>query len=79
MQNSNNMKLTDKERTAIQKLDTEKCIDLLHECAERLGLVSVNEFHEITKMNKRTIYDHIENEKIKSIEFCESKLIIINN
>lgn len=79
MQNSNYMKLTDNERAIIQKMDVEKCTDLLHECAERLGLVSVNEYSKIMAQNKRTVYDHIVNRKIQSIEFCDSKLIIINN
>lgn len=79
MQTAEIMKLTQTEITAIHKLDTEKAIELLHECAERLGLVSVGEFQVISGINKRTIYDHISNGKITSITFCNSKLIVIND
>ena len=51
------MKLTDKQKASINKMDTEMAIETLHECAERLGLVSVNEFHVLSGINKRTIYD----------------------
>ena len=79
MQNANTMKLTDTEKTAIQKLDAEKCTDLLHECAERLGLVSVGEFEKISGMKRRTIYDHLDSGKLTEINFCGSKLIVIND
>ena len=72
------MKLTDNEKANIQKLDTEKCIEILHECAERLGLVTVDEYSKIMCTNKRTIYDHIKKGKLKNIQFCETLLIIIN-
>ena len=73
------MKLTDKQKASINQMDAEMATETLHECAERLGLVSVDEYSQIMCMKKRTIYDHIEKKLIKSIEFCESKLIIINN
>ena len=73
------MKLTDKEISTIHHLDAEKCIEMLHECAERLGLVSVGEYCEIMHMNRRTVYDHIDKGKIKYIDFCGSKLIVIND
>ena len=79
MQNTYNMKLTDKEITAINKLDTQKCIEILHECAERLGLVTVEEYSKIMSSNKRTVYDHIKKGKLKNIQFCQQLLIIINN
>ena len=79
MQSANNMKLTDKQKASINQMDAEMATETLHECAERLGLVSVDEYSQIMCMKKRTIYDHIEKKLIKSIEFCESKLIIINN
>lgn len=73
------MKLTDKQRAAINQIDAEMATETLHECAERLGLVSVDEYSKIMCMNKRTIYDHIEKKLIKCIEFCGFKLIIIND
>lgn len=79
MHRSEIMKLTQSEITAIDKCDAEKCIDILHECAERLGLMTVREYVEISGMKRRTVYDHIENGKITAIDFCESKLIILND
>ena len=73
------MKLTDKQKAAINQLDAEMTTEILHECAERLGLVSVDEYSKIMCMKKRTIYDHIEKRLIKSIEFCGNILISINN
>lgn len=79
VQKANMMKLTDKEKAEIHQLDTDRCIELLHECAERLGLVSVGEYCEIMHMNRRTVYDHIDKGKIKCVDFCGSKLIVIND
>jgi hypothetical protein len=73
------MKLTPTEIKAIHKLDAEKAIEVLHECAERLGLVSVGEFKQISGMKRRTIYDHISSCKLTSTDFCGNKLIIIND
>lgn len=78
MQNSNNMQLTDEEIKQIQSMPTDKCIAYLHMCAERLGLMAVGEYHQCTRIPRRTIYDHIEDEKLKSIEFCSNKLIVMN-
>lgn len=50
------MKLTTKQRKAIQNMDAEMALDTMHECAERLGLVSVDEYSSITGENKRTVY-----------------------
>ena len=79
MQNAETMKLTQAEITTIHKIDAEKAIGILHECAERLGLVSVGEFQQIIGMKRRTIYDHIAKGKVTAIDFCGSKLIIIND
>lgn len=72
------MKLTDKQKAAINKMDAELAIETLHECAERLGLVGVDDYAKIICMNKRTIYDHIQKGKIKKIDFCGVVLIPIN-
>ena len=72
------MKLTDNQKANINDIDSELALDILHECAERLGLVSVSEYCKIMGCKKRTVYLQIEQNKIKSIDFCGNKLIIIN-
>ena len=73
------MKLTDKQKSAINQMDAEIATETLHECAERLGLVTVDEYAKIMCTNRRTVYDHIQKGKIKKIDFCGSVLIPINN
>jgi hypothetical protein len=51
-----NMALTDKQKTAIQNLDAETALETMHECAERLGLVTVDEYEAITGNKKRSVY-----------------------
>lgn len=59
-------------------MDAEMATETLHECAERLGLVPVDEYAKIMCTNRRTVYDHIQKLKIKKIDFCGSVLIPIN-
>ncbi len=79
MQNTENMKLTDKQKASINQMDAEMATETLHECAERLGLVTVDEYAKIMCSNRRTIYDHISKGKIIKIYFCGSVLMPINN
>jgi len=72
------MKLTDLQKQAINKMDAEMATETLHECAERLGLVPVDEYAKIHGMRNRTVYDHIQKGKIQKIDFCGSVLIPIN-
>lgn len=73
------MKLTENQKANINNIDSELALDILHECAERLGIVSVSQYCEIMGCKKRTVYIQIEQNKIKSIDFCGNKLIVINN
>jgi len=72
------MKLTVKQKRNIQNLDTETTIELLHECAERLGLVTVSEYCKIMNRKKRVTYLDIENEKIKTVTFGGVIYCVIN-
>ena len=72
------MALTELHKTNISLLDIDTIVEILHECEERAGLYSVDEYHNLTKMNKRTIYEHISIQKLHSITFCGRKLIITN-
>ena len=50
------MALTDKQIAAIHKLDAQTTLDTMHECADRLGLVTVPEYSKITNEGKRAAY-----------------------
>lgn len=79
MQNAEHVKLTELQKQKIQHFDAEMATELLHECAERLGLVTVCEYCLMTKEPRRTVYDRIKNNKITNTEFCGQKLIILND
>jgi DNA invertase Pin-like site-specific DNA recombinase len=70
--------LTEKQRNNINKLDSETVIEILNECIERLGIVSIKEYIKITGEKKRTVYWKIKNNKIRYIEIDNNKFIIIN-
>ena len=72
MQNTNTMSLTLKQKLAIRKLNIEEKVEILHEITDEF--MTVEEFHEISKIPKRTIYDKFGKE-IKGIEFCGHKYI----
>lgn len=80
MQKSNKEILTKEETDFVNRMPIEKVIDLLHYCAdERLGLISVGEYNEMTKMPPRTIYDSLETDKLNYIKLCGLRMIIIND
>ncbi len=70
--------LTEQQRNNINKLDSETVIEILNECIERLGIVSIKEYIKITGEKKRTVYWKIKNNKIGYIEIDNNKFIIIN-
>lgn len=79
MQNSNNMPLTDKQIEAINKLDAQTALDTMHECAERLGLVTVEEYCRIMGGKKRTRYKAAKEGKIMKYELCDHIFLAIND
>ena len=70
--------LTDRQINSIHKQDFETLEQILHECAEALGLVSVREYCEIMETKKRSVYQNIKDKKIKAIDICEHKYPCIN-
>ena len=68
------MALTLKQKLAIRKLPIEDKVEILHEIADEF--MTIEEFHEISKIPKRTIYDKFGKE-IKGIEFLGHKLIYL--
>ena len=73
------MKLTEAQRNNINRFDTELALDNLHECAERLGLVSVKEYCEIMGAKKLTVYGHVAQNKLRHTRLSEHIFIIIND
>ena len=70
--------LTQTQIANIHKLDAQTCIEIMNECIERLGCVSVKDYCKIMDMPRRTIYDKISNGKINIIKISEHKFPIIN-
>ena len=79
MQNSNNMPLTDKQINAIHKLDAQTALQTMHECAERLGLVTVEEYSKIMFEGKRTVYQAIKDNKKMHFELSGHVFPAIND
>lgn len=79
MQNIKTMPLTDKQKTAIQKLDALTALETMHECAERLGLVSVEEYVAIMGAKKRTVYQAIKDKKKMHFELSGHVFPAIND
>jgi hypothetical protein len=72
VQNPKTMALTEQQKQNIRKLSIEDKIELLHECADEF--MTADEYHEITKMPKRTIYAKFGTPEVKGFEFCGHKL-----
>jgi len=68
-----NMALTDKQKWNIVRLDFETIKEMMHECDDLF--MSVDQYHEYTGINKRTIYSRIEKGLIKATTFCGSIVI----
>ena len=75
------MSLTEKQKSNIQKLSVEDCIEILDECKERLGLVSQSEYKKIMCWNKsrEQLVNDIKSGKIKSWKIDRIRYLIIND
>ena len=73
------MALTEKQKKAIHKLDAQTALETMHECAERLGLVTVGEFESITGENRRTVYQAIKDKKKMHFEISGHVFPAIND
>lgn len=71
--------LTEKKIENLSKLDSDTLIQIMHECAEVLGLVSVDEYCKIMCMKRRNVYYKIQEKTIKSITISGHIFPIINN
>lgn len=68
--------LNDLQKANINRLPAQMCVDIMHECAERLGLVSMET--EITGEKRRTVYDRMNSGKILNLEIGRHKFPCIN-
>lgn len=73
------MPLTIQQKQNISRLDADTAIEIMHECAERLGAVSVEEYCKIMGKRKRAVYYAIENKKIKCVSFADRDFPCIND
>ena len=73
MQNAHVTILTDEFITQFMHLSTADKAKLLHECADEF--MTVDEFHAITKIPRRSIYAKFGTVDINGIEFCGHKFI----
>lgn len=72
------MTLTEQQKQNIHSLDTDTILEIMHECAERLGIVSVDEYCKIMGHKRRTVYKKIKDGKIKSITIAGHIFPVIN-
>ena len=70
--------LTDKQIINIQNLDADTCIEIMHECAERLGVVTVDQYADILCLKRRTVYANLEHGYIKHVVIAGKKFPCIN-
>lgn len=73
------MALTEKQKQNLFLLDSDTLIELMHECAEILGVCSVDEYCKIKYKKRRTVYDNIKNNKVKYIKIANNKYPVLNN
>jgi hypothetical protein len=57
--------LTTAQKNNINNLNIETCLEIMHECAERVGCVSVKIYCEITGEKRRTVYQKMNDGRIK--------------
>jgi len=67
------MALTEKQKNNIMNLDADTLAEIMHECADQF--MRVQDYHDVTGMPVRTIYDKIASKELKSIEIFGIKVI----
>lgn len=70
--------LTQQQTKNIHNLDVATVLEIMHECAERLGIVSVEEYSDIMCIPRRTIYSKIHKKEILFFEIGMHKFPAIN-
>ena len=67
------MALTEKQKNNIMHLDADMLAEIMHECADQF--MRVQDYHDVTGMPVRTIYDKIASKELKSTEIFGIKVI----
>ena len=75
---TNNKMITEKQLANIRKMPKEDLLLLMEECAELLGLLDIQEYMKVTGTKRRTVYDHIDKQIIKSFTIGNHKFPLIN-
>jgi hypothetical protein len=70
------MPLTEKQINAIYKLTMPDQLEILHNCAENLGAMSIPEFADLMQLNRREAYRQAKN--FKSINQFGVKILLLN-
>jgi hypothetical protein len=70
--------LTKEQIRNIHKLDPDTCIEIMHECAERLGVATADEYADILCLKRRTVYANLERGAIKHVVIGGKKFPCIN-
>lgn len=71
--------LTKQQIQNIHKLDTDTLIEIMHECAERLGVVTVDDYVKVLGVKRRTTYANLERGSIKHVVIGGKKFPCIND
>jgi len=79
VQNTNNMALTERERTALRKLDAKTKLEIMHTCANSLALVPVEEYCLIMGGKRRTVYKAAKDDKLMKFELSGHIFLAIND
>jgi len=70
--------VTEKQKNNLHRLSSDDLIDIMHECAEALGVVSVTEYCELMLMDRYCLNRQIRSGKIKHVNIGGKKFPLIN-
>jgi hypothetical protein len=75
------MAITETQKNNIHKLSIDDCIEVLYECIERLGVVSQDDYKNITgyKYSRQNLVLDMKSGKVRFIKLGRIRFPIINN
>jgi hypothetical protein len=62
----------------IRELDTQMCIEVMHECAGRCGMVDINQAQDALGIKKRAIYNRMNDGKLLHFDIGIHKFPCMN-
>jgi hypothetical protein len=72
------MALTKEQERNLFNLDPETQLEIMHVCADALGLVDIPTYEKVMLEKRRTIYDKMNREEIKPFLIGKHKFPLIN-